>query len=119
MARWILGVGPVENVVCLMFKGFFELPTNVTFSALLAWFLYSLAALALTFRHFGRAPNGAEKFGLVGFVVCVALAMVGNSSSPLFYGLGLLAAGEITQRLMSRGRHKARPGLTSAQPFDN
>lgn len=119
-ARWLvgfLGLGLWRMWYALMFKGFFELPTNVTFSALLAWFLYSLAALALTFRHFSRAPNGAEKFGLVGFVICVALAMVSSSSFPLFYGLGLLAAGEIAQRFSHR-RHQAHSDLTSAQPFD-
>src|ERR1700733_1671111 len=96
-ARWLVGflvLSLWRFWGALMFKGFFELPTNVTFTALLAWSLYVLAAFALTVRHAGRTPNGAEKVGLVSFVVCVALAMVSSSSSPLFYGLGLLAVGE-------------------------
>jgi hypothetical protein len=121
-ARWLVGILVLSLWRfwgALMFKGFFELPTNVTFSALLAWSLYVLAAFVLTVRHAGRTPNGAEKFGLVSFVVCVALAMVSSSSSPLFYGLGLLAVGELIQRLASHGRHQAQSNLTSAQPFDN
>jgi hypothetical protein len=121
-ARWLVGILVLSLWRLwggLMFKGFFELPTSVTFTALLAWSLYALAAFALTVRHASRVPVGAEKFGLVCFVVCVALAMVSSSSSPLFYGLGLLAVGELLQRLMSHRRHQAHPDLTSAQPFDN
>jgi hypothetical protein len=121
-ARWLVGILVLSLWRfwgALMFKGFFELPRNVTFRALLAWFLYVLAAFALTVRHAGRPPSGAEKFGLVSFVVCVALAMVSGSSFPLFYGLGLLAVGELVQRLMSHGRDKAHSDLTSAQPFNN
>ena len=108
-AKWlvgILGLGLFRLWGTLMFKGFFELPTNISFTTLLAWFLYTAAAVALTVRHASRPPKGAERFGLTGFVVCVSLAMINGSSHPLFYGLGLLAVGEITQTIMVHARHR-------------
>jgi len=109
-AKWlvgILGLGLFRMWGALMFKGFFELPRNINFTALLAWFLYTAAAVGLTVRHATRPPKGAERFGLTGFVVCVSLAMATGSSSPLFYGLGLLAAGEITQAMVHT-RHRTQ-----------
>lgn len=64
-----------------------------------SWMLYLAVAILLTMRHVRRHPKGAEKFGLVGFVVSVPFAMSSNSYKPLLLGLSLLAVGELTERL--------------------
>lgn len=73
-----------------------------------SWMLYVAIALLLTTRHIGRRPKGAERFGLIGFVLCVPFAMSSESPKPLFVGLSLLALGEFieTLRLWNRRRHR-------------
>jgi hypothetical protein len=110
-AKWligILGLCVLRIFYALVFKAFYELPRNFSLREGLAWLGYLLAAFALTARHASRTPRGAEKLGLVSFVVCIAMAIALNNYTALLYGLGLLAVTEILQRLASHKRpHKS------------
>ena len=101
-AKWLLGILGYcffRMLVPLGLATFGYTFRNVSTAQLGAWSLYALIGLALTVRYAKRKPRGAEKLGLVSFVVCVSLAMVYSSSIPLFYGLALLAAMELAERL--------------------
>jgi hypothetical protein len=73
-----------------------------------AWMLYLLVAILLTTRHVQRRPKGAEKIGLVSFVLCLPFALILNASKPLFFGLLLLALGELVEALRRSNRRYGR-----------
>lgn len=102
-AKWIvaiLALGAWRLFFALLFKFFYDLPVNLTLRGAATWFAYSVVALILTMRHIRRVPRGAEKAGLVSFVIAVVLAMLQNSPVPLFYGLSLLAMAEFRERFV-------------------
>jgi hypothetical protein len=73
-----------------------------------SWILYLAVGLLLTLRHVRRRPKRAEKFGLVGFVICVPFALSLGSYKPLLFGLSLLVLGEFTEKLRRRKSRRHR-----------
>ncbi len=93
----ILGYCLLRLSGALIFGPYMKHPVSRLQAA--SWILYLAVAILLTMRHVRRRPEGAEKFGLVGFVVCVPFAMRLESSKPLLFGLLFLALGELTETL--------------------
>jgi hypothetical protein len=104
--RWlvgILGYCLLRLLGGLIFGPYMKQPVSRLQVA--SWMLY-LIAILLTMRHVRRRPKGAEKLGLVGFLVSVPFAMILESYKPLLLGLLFLALGELTERLRSwKDRH--------------
>ena len=108
--KWLIGI----LVYCLfrLFAGLIFGPYMrhpVSRLEVASWMLYLAVANLLTMRHVRRRPKGAEKFGLVGFVLCVPFAVSLESPKPLFAGLVCLALGELIETLRRRSHRRHRP----------
>jgi hypothetical protein len=103
-AKWLLGVfacGSLRLFVGGILLGPY-LSHPIDRRSAVLWFLYALAASALTVRYLRRQPKRLESIGLVLFVSCIALATVVSSSSTLFAGLAALGVSELLQWASTR-----------------
>ena len=99
-SRWLfstLAYGLLRLTSGLLFAPYFGKPLGR--GTVAVWVIYTGAAVALTVRYIRRHPRGFESFGLVSFVVGVAIAAVYNSQNPLWAGLALLGLAELVQRV--------------------
>jgi len=98
--KWLIGIlgyGLLRLFGGLIFGPYMRHPVSRLQAA--GWIVYLAIAVLLTVRHIRRRPKGAERFGLVGFVLCVPFAMILESSKPLVLGLSFLALGELIEAL--------------------
>ena len=104
----ILGYCLLRLSGALIFGPYMKQPISRLQAA--SWMFYLVVAILLTMRHVRRRPKRAEKFGLIGFVVCVPFAMAVESYKPLLFGLLSLALGELTETLRHwKDRHHRHP----------
>jgi len=105
-APWLfaaLAFGLLRLTGGFLFGPYFSKP--LVRSAVAVWMLYAGAAVALTVRHVRRRPLGFERFGLVSFVVGIAVAAVYGSQEPLWAGLAVLGLAELVQWLHHKETH--------------
>jgi hypothetical protein len=115
--KWLIGILAyclLRLFVGLIFAPYMKHPVSRLHVA--SWMLYLAIAGLLTMRHTRRRPKGAERFGLVGFVLCVPFAMILESSKPLFLGLSFLALGELIEALRL-WKHRRRVPSRDNQPI--
>jgi len=95
-AKWLLGVLAYCGLRLLFGVPFVfvfgKMPTSELQSAFIIIPAFLISTL-LTVRFVNRPPKGAERLGLVFFVVCLVFAMVFQSWAPWVMGIALLAVG--------------------------
>jgi hypothetical protein len=76
------------------------------------WVIYAATAAALTMRYFRRKPRQVESFGLVVFVLCIAMAGASENYFPLIAGIIVLGLCELIQLAISKSRHVRSASIT-------
>jgi hypothetical protein len=112
-AKWLLGLFAYSSF--RLFGGVIfgpYLTHSLDRRSAVVWFLYALAAYALTVRYLRRRPKRLESVGLVLFVSCIALAASIGSAGPVFAGLAGLGACEVAQRAIPPRARVATPRPT-------
>ena len=108
--KWLIGILSycfLRLFMGLIFGPYMKHPVSRLQVA--SWMLYLAVALLLTMRHVRRRPKGAERFGLIGFVLGVPFAFSFGSPKPLFLGLLLLALGELLETVRLWNYRRGRP----------
>jgi hypothetical protein len=108
--KWLIGI--LAYCLLRLFVGLIFAPYmkhTVSRLSVISWMLYLAIAVLLTMRHVGRRPKGAERFGLVGFVLCVPFSMILESPKPLFLGLSFLALGDLIEAFRFWKHRRDRP----------
>lgn len=115
--RWLfafLVFAAVRMLPAALLGPYFRHPVDRV--AAFLWVIYAAIAAAMTMRYFRRKPRQVESFGLVVFVLCIAMAAASGSYRPLIAGAVVLGCCELIQPVITKPRQSRSPSVTAITP---